>query len=71
MALMTNPLSACLFILCVEVLLVRIRNDSSVRGFKFDKIETKLTSFHVHCKRCKLNQTNTENNEEVWYLFLS
>ena len=40
-----DPLFAYLFILCVEVLLVRIRNDASVRGFKFDKIEIKLTSF--------------------------
>ena len=29
----------------LEVLLVRIRNDVSVRGFKFKKIEIKLTSF--------------------------
>ena len=34
-----DPLSAYLFILCLEVLLVRIKNDASVRGFKFDKIE--------------------------------
>ena len=40
-----DPLSAYLFILCLEVLLIRIRNDASVRGFKFDKIEIKLTSF--------------------------
>ena len=39
------PLSAYLFILCPEILSVRIRNDASVRGFKFDKIEIKLTSF--------------------------
>ena len=38
-----DPLSA--FFLCLEVLLVRIRNDASVRGFKFDKIEIKLISF--------------------------
>ena len=40
-----DPLSAYLFILCLEVLLVRIRNDASVRGSKFDKTEIKLTSF--------------------------
>ena len=40
-----DPLSAYLFVLCLEVLLVRIRNDASVPGFKFDKIEIKLTSF--------------------------
>ena len=40
-----DPLSAYLFILCLEVLLVRIRNDASVRDFKFDKIEIKLASF--------------------------
>ena len=40
-----DPLSTYLFILCLDVLLVRIRNDASVRGFKFDKIEIKLTSF--------------------------
>ena len=32
----------CIF---VHSLLVRIRNEASVRGFKFDKIEIKLTSF--------------------------
>ena len=40
-----DPLSAYLFFLCPQVLLVRIRNDASVRGFKFDKIEIKLTYF--------------------------
>ena len=40
-----DPLFPYLFIHCLEVLLVRIRNDVSVRGFKFDKIEIKLTSF--------------------------
>ena len=40
-----DPLFAYLFILCLEVLLVRIRNDASVHGFKFDKIEIKFTSF--------------------------
>ena len=40
-----DPLSAYLFILCLEVLLVRIRDDASVHGFKFDKTEIKLTSF--------------------------
>ena len=40
-----EPLSAYLFILCPEVLLVRIRNDALVRASKFDKIEIKLTSF--------------------------
>ena len=40
-----NPLFASLFILCLEVLLARIRNDASVHGFKFDEIEIKFTSF--------------------------
>ena len=40
-----DPLSPYLFILCLKVLLVRIRNDESVRGFKFDKNEINLTSF--------------------------
>ena len=39
------PLSPYLFILCLETLFIQIRNDKSIRGFKFRKIEIKLTSF--------------------------
>ena len=40
-----DSLSVHFFIVCSEVWLVRIRNDASVRGLKFDKIELELTSF--------------------------
>ena len=42
----SDPLFPCIFILCIEVLFIQIRNDRSIRrGFKFDNIVIKLTSF--------------------------
>ena len=40
-----DPLSPYLFILCLETLFIQIRNDKSVPGFKFRKLEIKRTSF--------------------------
>ena len=40
-----DPLSPYLFILCFQILFIQIRNDKSIRGFKFGKLEIKLTSF--------------------------
>ena len=40
-----DPLSPCPLILCLETLFIQISNDKSIRGFKFGKIEIKLTSF--------------------------
>ena len=40
-----DPLSPYIFILCIETLFAQIRNDRSIRGFKFDSLEIKLTSF--------------------------
>ena len=40
-----DPLSPCLFILCLETLFIQIRNDKSIRGLTSGKIEIKLTSF--------------------------
>ena len=40
-----DPLYPCLFILCLEVLFIQIKNDRYIRGFKFDNIVIKLTSF--------------------------
>ena len=40
-----DPLSPCIFILCLELLFIQIRNDRSIRGFKFDNTAIKLTSF--------------------------
>ena len=39
-----NPLSPYLLTLCLETLFMQIRNDKSIRGFKFGKIEIKLIS---------------------------
>ena len=36
-----DPLSPYIFILCLEVFFIQIRNDRSVRGFKFDNIVIK------------------------------
>ena len=38
-----DPLSPYLFILCLETLFIQIRNDKSIQGFKFRKIEIRLT----------------------------
>ena len=40
-----DPLSPYLSILCLETVFIQIRNDKSIPGFKFRKIEIKLTSF--------------------------
>ena len=40
-----DPLSAYIFILCLEILFIQIRSHSSIKGFKFNNIEIKLTSF--------------------------
>ena len=40
-----DPLSPYLSILCLETLFIQVRNDKSIRGFKFGKIEIKLTTF--------------------------
>ena len=39
-----DPLSAYT-ILCLEILFIQIRSDSSIKGFKFNNIEIKLTAF--------------------------
>ena len=38
-----DPLSA--YILCLEILFIQIRSDSSIKGFKFNNTEIKLTAF--------------------------
>ena len=38
-----DPLSA--YILCLEILFIQIRSDSSIKGFNFNNIEIKLTAF--------------------------
>ena len=39
-----DPLSAYVF-LCLEIRFIQIRSDSSIKGFKFNNIEIKLTAF--------------------------
>ena len=40
-----GPLSAYVFILCLEIFFIQVRFDISVRGFKYDGIEIKLKAF--------------------------
>ena len=40
-----DPLPAYIFILCLEILFIQIRSDSSIKGFKFNNTEIKLTAF--------------------------
>ena len=41
----SDPLSAYIFILCIEIFFIQVRSDISVRGFKYDGVEIKLTAF--------------------------
>ena len=40
-----DPLSPCLFIIALEVLAIRIRNDDTIQGFKFGDENVKLNLF--------------------------
>ena len=40
-----NPLSAYTFILCLEIFFIQVRSDTSIRGFKYNGVEIKLTAF--------------------------
>ena len=40
-----DPLSPYLFIIALEVLAIRIRNDDTIQGFKFDEENVKLNLF--------------------------
>ena len=40
-----DPLSAYIFILCLEIFFIQVRSDTSIRGFKYNGIEIKLTPF--------------------------
>ena len=40
-----DPLSPYLFIIALEVLAIRIRNDDSIQGFKIDEVNVKLNLF--------------------------
>ena len=40
-----DPLYPYLFILVLEILFIRVRNDPSVKGFKIGDIEIKLSAF--------------------------
>ena len=40
-----DPLSPYMFILCLEILFIKIRSNKAIKAFKFDKLEVKLTSF--------------------------
>ena len=39
-----DPLSY-IFILCLEILFIKIRSNNIIKGFKFDNLEVKLTAF--------------------------
>ena len=38
-------LSVFIFILCLEIFFIQVRSDTSIRGFKYNDIEIKLTAF--------------------------
>ena len=40
-----DPLSACIFILCLEIFFIQVRSDTSNRGFKYNGVEIKPTAF--------------------------
>ena len=40
-----DPLSAYIFILCLEIFFIQVRSDISIRGFKYNDVEIKLTAF--------------------------
>ena len=40
-----DPLSAYIFILCLEIFFIQVRSDTSIRGFKYNGVEIKLTAF--------------------------
>ena len=40
-----DPLSPYLFILALETLLIKVRNDSSIKGFWIKQIEIKLSAY--------------------------
>ena len=40
-----DPLSPYIFILCLDILFIKIRSNKAIKGFKFDKLEVKLTFF--------------------------
>ena len=40
-----DPLSPYLFILTLEILFIKVRNDSSIKGFWIKKIEIKLSAY--------------------------
>ena len=40
-----DPLPAHIFILCLEIFFIQVRSDTSVRGFNYNGVEIKLTTF--------------------------
>ena len=40
-----DPISAYIFILCLEIFSIQVRSDISIRGFKYSGVEIKLTAF--------------------------
>ena len=40
-----DPISPCIFILCAEILAIKIRNNEKVKGIKINNIDFKLVQF--------------------------
>ena len=67
-----DPPSPYIFILCLEILFIKIRSNKAIKGSKFDKFEVKLTSFaddvtFLIKDPCSLK--NSEINKRVWNFF--
>ena len=68
----SDPLSTYIFIICLEILFIKIRSNKVIKGFKFDKLEVKLTSFaddvtFLIKDPCSLK--NSEVDKRVWNFF--
>ena len=64
-----DPLSQYLFILTLEILFIKVRNDSSIKGFWIKQIEIELSAYAddttFFCEGCTVTLENSKPYEEV------